>query len=264
MKLIGISSSTDNEKNRIFLNEAYSRAFTREGITPLIIPTLSVDNRELMGVESFYLENKSRFEAIANKLDALVVSGGVDINPVNYPDEEINAASYLCDSIRDYTEIALINSFIKAKKPIMGICRGFQLIGKCLALENFQQDLSNLPEVHSGTERSFSHRQETCHSVNLFRGLKDYINLPSINVNSWHHQGFTFTPTGKISTNPTKWAAATDEYEQTNKIEILACTTSVLEGFMKEDEKIVAVQWHPEEYGPTGKTIQFFIDKFLK
>ena len=58
--------------------------------------------------------------------DGLILCGGNDINP-SYYNEEINGSVNI-DDTRDKAEFVLLNKFLKTGKPILGICRGFQLM----------------------------------------------------------------------------------------------------------------------------------------
>lgn len=272
MKLIGITSSST--ENRSFLNKAYLNAFTRPDVLPIMLPQFPVTNREVLTQEQFNLQNKAYIDKMVGSLDGLVISGGTDINPTVFDDK--NWGSSGCDSERDMMEIALVTAFILADKPIMGICRGFQLLGQYMGVNNFFQNLSSTKELHSGTDRDFKDRQEPCHNVFVLGRFQEYLQqktnnqeVTSINVNSWHHQGFTLTADGqpynhKFKVRYPDWLRGKiDEFDQDNDIEILACTGVVVEAFERREAKIFGVQWHPEEYGSNGLTIQYWIDNYL-
>ncbi len=272
MKLVGITGFISESK--LNLNTAYTGAFTRAGVTPIVIPELILKNRELITPALYNDLFRPQIDKYADTLDALVLSGGGDINPDTFDEE--NYASYNCDSIRDFMEIALFRAFLKRKKPVMGICRGFQLAGKLLKFDNFQEDLGSTGELHSGSDRELKGRQEACHSVLLYGSFQEYLikaknnpKLIQMSVNSWHHQGFTFSFDGKppkleVGKKFKDWyQEKTDSYEKNHHIEILACTSMVLEAFRHKKLPIFGVQWHPEEYGPDGLTIQYFIDTYL-
>lgn len=266
MKLVGVTGHVDEKKN--ILNYAYSTAFTRKNVTPVIIPVFKVDNLESLTQKEFNILFQDHISYIVERLDGLVISGGADLNPL-YRNGEENVGSYSCDTLRDFTETALLDAFVKAKKPVMGICRGLQLIGNYLKLDYFQQDISSADELHSGSSRSFEDRQEPCHDVMVYGDLKKYIFGNSggvsgeiLNVNSFHHQGFTYKLNGKALEDK-QYEKETSLFESKFKVNILASTRAILEAFETKDKKIFAVQWHPEEYGASGKTIGYFVDKLL-
>ncbi len=266
MKVIGITGYED--ENQQHINDAYVKAFTREGFIPVIIPTFSFGNREC-NLESTKKEYENMAKGIAEKIDILVLTGGGDINPSMF--EEVNYASYNTDISRDKTEMALLDEFIRLKKPIMGICRGFQLIGQKFKLNFFQQDLGNVKEeVHSGKDLDISIRNEPVHEVMLFGEFLDYyIGLhattkteASLVVNSWHHQGFTFKNTCKRCKDPEEISDLTEVILAESKLKVLATTAAVIEAFEHSELPIFGVQWHPEEYGNNGLTIGYFLKNY--
>ena len=292
MKLVGITGFKSDHRN--VLNNAYINAFTRSNITPVVIPEFKIQNLEFLDKELMEKELGPNLNKIADSLDGLVISGGVDINPVIYEningDRVENSSSYSCDFLRDISEVLLLEKFLERNKPVMGICRGFQLIGQHIGVPNFQQSLSNTSEFHTGTEKDLKNRQEAAHAVHTFGNYRKFMQRKAGNneahdllVNSWHHQGFTITADGK---SPDRkdilelksslglkkedvfgWSGwfehTTNKIEQDAKINILAATDLVIEAFEQKEKNIFAVQWHPEEYGPTGKTIDYFVSNFL-
>lgn len=277
MKLIGITSALGSTQT--YQNTAYVTAFTRPGVTPLLIPQLVVKNRELLTRDSFMTMFVDQIAEYAARLDGLCISGGADLNPIAF--DEINYQSTNVDITRDYMELALIEAFINAEKPIMGICRGHQAVGMYLGLPFFQQDLASTNENHQLAGDKV-HRQEPCHQVYIHGGYREYLenatkqdNLRTINCNSHHHQGFTLTYDGKLpkhvkSRDFTAWYInRLSEYELekdkcNGKIEILATTPLVIEAFRHRTLPIFCTQAHPEEHGSEGLTIQYWLDTMVK
>ena len=136
MKTIAITSHIASKQHR--LNEVYSRAFTSDTTIPIIIPIPEFNFNELPS-NSHY----RKIEELSNKVvqisDALVLSGGNDINPITFGKENRNSRE--TDFRRDVFELGLIEKFIKAEKPVIGICRGFQLLGFYAGLMDFKTDL---------------------------------------------------------------------------------------------------------------------------
>ena len=83
------------------------------------------------------------------KCDGLVLSGGIDIHPKFYKEEKLNYdhAPLAFDEQRDLFEIALFNEALNLKIPILGICRGMQLVNVCLG-GTLKQDLGVLNTRH--------------------------------------------------------------------------------------------------------------------
>lgn len=265
MKLIGITGHSKEKQQH--LNDAYIKAFTREGFLPVIIPTFDFSNREVLS-PSDTNRYKEMAEAFTGKLDALILSGGADLNPLIFGDE--NYDSHSTNIARDYTESFLTNAFLAAKKPIMGICRGFQLLGNIFGMPNFYQDLAHTGEIHSGAALESEIRNEPIHVVTLKDNLlKHYRNgyldnsKDAITVNSFHHQGFTFKHDMK-QIKPEKADDFIKTILEKSKLKVLAFTPAVIEAFEHSELPVFATQWHPEEYGPEGITIGYFLKNFVR
>lgn len=273
-KLIGITASRSKSQN--FLNQSYIKAFTTKTTTPIIIPNIFEIKNEILSKEQkeTILEHVKMIES---KLDALIISGGSDINPLILNKKITDASSFTFE--RDYIEIELIKIFIAKNKPILGICKGFQLLGTMLELNYFQQDLSLTDEIHNGVSCDVSTRREPIHRVHLFGEFKKYCEEKGLEkntkllTNSFHHQGFTLMPNGGHVTN-----AEIEDYitgkqpftlEKSNtiinkypNINITMSTNKVIEGFTHKKLPIVAFQNHPEEY-EDSIAINYFLDNFI-
>jgi putative glutamine amidotransferase len=79
----------------------------------------------------FVLPLSQRVEEYAQALDGLVLQGGADISPLAYGEAPLNP-EWAGDPVRDRYEIALVKAFTAAGKPLLGICRGAQLINVAL------------------------------------------------------------------------------------------------------------------------------------
>lgn len=111
----------------------------------------------------------------------LVLCGGGDVVPVLYGQE--NTASSLLDPLRDEAELALIHAFAQAGKPILGICRGMQILNVAFG-GTLLQDLT--PEqrlFHGGAKPDRVHPVRALEDSILFQLYGDI--FP---VNSYHHQ----------------------------------------------------------------------------
>lgn len=270
MKVIGITSG--NGDTKLSLNKAYVDAFTQEGLTPVVLPTLESGNNE------FPSRSKSLRSHAMNmmlRLDALLISGGRDIHPMTYHDEFRGAVNP--DLNRDKMEIELLKAAIDTGTPVMGICRGFQLIGNYYNLDHWQQSISESQEVHSGGQVGVEKRNEPLHIVKTFGPFCKYLRSKGvltvdqsiIHINSWHHQGFSLLDSGKYIKTWTQAGEqermrAIQDIEATSPaIKILAVTDALVEAFQHRELPILGVQWHPEEYGNTSMTIKYFVDKFV-
>lgn len=157
--------------------------------------------------------------------DGILVTGGMDVSPLLYQElPHPQCGSF--DLEMDRTHIALILETIKADKPLLGICRGMQLINVALGGTLYQDIPSQCPD--SGGH-SFGHvRSDAVHTVTLDAEspLHRIYGSTELEVNSIHHQSVK-----KPGTGVKPCAMAPD---------------GVIEGLWVPGKKITAVQWHPE------------------
>lgn len=153
----------------------------------------------------------------AARFDGLLLTGGYDIDPALYGETPLNDR-VIIQKARDEKEIALFEAFKEAKKPIFGICRGFQIINVMFSGDLWQ----DLPE-QLGCEH-----WNIVHSVRTQRGngIFDLFGA-SFNVNSTHHQAVRRLGEGLE-------AICTDE------------TGTLVEALRHPVLPIAGVQWHPE------------------
>ena len=155
--------------------------------------------------------------------DGLLLAGGGDIAPERYG--QGMAGSLPPDPLRDEAELALFRAFYGAGKPILGICRGHQLINVALG-GTLIQDLPPEQKVfHGGAEGDLIHPIRT-EPGTLLAGLYG----PRFLVNSFHHQAVDRPGEGL---RPIAWA-------ESGLVEALDCPGRPLLG----------VQFHPERMAP--------------
>ena len=163
----------------------------------------------------------------ADVLDGLILQGGVDICPTSYGEEPIEVMKdHRTDPIRDRYELKLLKAFVQKKKPVLGICRGFQLMNVFKGGTLFQ----DLPTQHSF---EVSHRSDVYDSLThmvkvLNGGIMDKMYERKFgDIVSIHHQGVKKLGKGL------QIEAVSDD----GLVEAFSST---------EDEFYVGVQWHPE------------------
>jgi gamma-glutamyl-gamma-aminobutyrate hydrolase PuuD len=125
----------------------------------------------------------------ADRLDGLVLQGGADIHPSCYGREPI-APLQSTDLVRDLFELDLLRAFMAAGKPVLGICRGMQLINVALG-GTLHQDLvssgaASDPHDRPGVEEDHRHGLEF-EPDGWLSGI--YGGCVRAEVNSIHHQG---------------------------------------------------------------------------
>ena len=155
----------------------------------------------------------------AIKCDGLLLPGGGDIDPVYYG-EEMNGSDEP-DRELDKAQREILDAFVKAKKPILGICRGMQLINIYFG-GSLYQDLGTR-DIHTRKNGNDSiHSVKSVEEGNLFEKLYG----KTFNINSAHHQG-----TKKLGKGLK---------------EVLRSDDGVCEAVIHEELPIIATQFHPE------------------
>ena len=212
--LVGISGSYMSSGGTS-LNTNYSQAISRAGGVPVVIPTVS---------------SREEADAVLAKLDGIVFSGGEDIDPSFYGETVYNETVFV-DSVRDVSDVFLARAALDAKKPILAICRGEQLMNVVLGGSLYQDIPSQLPDNvgHSGTT----------HKIGIEEGsiLARLYGTDSLEVNSTHHQAVKDVAPG---------------------IRVTAYSPDgIVEAY--ETDKVTAVQFHPEKLVRTDdKWLAFF------
>ncbi len=156
---------------------------------------------------------------ISLEYDGLVLCGGNDIYP-SYYGEEIDGSVNI-DEARDAAEIKLARAFIEAKKPILGICRGSQLLNVVFG-GSLYQDLQGADRHKSYDRENYRVHEITAREGSILYNLYDEKFL----VNSAHHQAVKKLGAGLIVT---------------------ASADGVVEAFEHESLPVFGVQFHPEK-----------------
>ena len=187
----------------------------------------------------FVLPLSKRARDYAQALDGLVLQGGADISPLAY-DEQPLKPEWAGDPMRDRYEIELVRAFTTAGKPVLGICRGAQLINVALG-GSLHQDIP--------AHRSDDYDQHA-HEVRLEPGsglARLYGEIGPRRVVSIHHQAIKRLAPGL------KVEARADD----GVIEAVRGTGA---------SYICAVQWHPEFHGGRSGFLDGgpLLDEFLQ
>lgn len=162
---------------------------------------------------------------IAHKYDGLILGGGGDLHP-KWFGEEINGSKRI-NNLRDTCEIALAKEFINLGKPIMGICRGHQVMNVLLGGTLHQDNGEEINKIHASTGTTYKTHSTYCTYNENSRGnyLIDLYGQ-QFKVNSYHHQSIDILADGLI---PLQYS-----------------DDGVVEGVIHESYPYIGVQWHPE------------------
>ncbi|MDR5700430.1 gamma-glutamyl-gamma-aminobutyrate hydrolase family protein [Agromyces aerolatus] len=160
------------------------------------------------------------------RMDAVVVVGGDDVDPRRYGEAPGPFTTYV-DPERDEFESALIEAAIDRGVPLLGVCRGAQLLNVVLGGALIQHLPTGEGESHGSYAYPRAHRS---HPVSTLPGsLAAKLYGATARVNSFHHQAVGRLGDGLVAT-----ATAPD---------------GIVEAIELTDADVVGVQWHPETFG---------------
>jgi len=224
-----------------YLEQSVAHWLLRGGALPMMIP--AVDAFSVTTREDFNLRH------YADSLDGLLLQGGNDVSPHTYGEQPLQPA-WAGDAVRDRYEVALVNAFMDAGKPIFGICRGLQLLNVALGGTLLQDIATQRPEARKHVDKS--HYERNHHTVELVAGTHLAGLYPGIKrgtINSIHHQ-------------------AIKDIAPTFIVEAICPDDGIVEAVRHRGPGyMVAVQWHPEFHAP-GDSAVFndapMLEDFLK
>jgi len=180
---IGITCDLDDARTTNTLPRAYVRAVLRAGGLPLALPIPEMEHTP----GGLAPENR-RWESWLSGLDGLLLSGGGDLAPSLFGEEPLPGLGSV-DPHRDALEMALVRAARKRRMPVLGICRGCQVLNVALGGTVYQDLPSQRPEG------LLQHRQLSpgifpSHSMAVREGsrLAKALGVTAIRVNSHHHQ----------------------------------------------------------------------------
>ncbi len=208
---IGISS---NRKDGLScIADTYVQSVVKAGGAPVLIPVIT---------------DMEALTAIVSGLDGLLMSGGGDINPLYVGEEPVPQLQDV-DTFRDEFDLILLRLATNRQLPVMGICRGHQLINVAFGGSVYQ-------DIHSQHEATlFKHsqtmpREQASHSIRITDTSSRLFDIlkkePDIFVNSFHHQAVK-----DIAPEFKETAVAPD---------------GINEAMEHPEKEIFSVQWHPE------------------
>lgn len=192
--------------------------------------------------------------------DAVVLAGGVDIHPRTYQKSiPTNKNMRTFDYRRDIREIKIINTCLERKIPMLGICRGHQLL--CinrLKLNIIPDIIAESHIIHNPVRQDPKMEYDihnTVHTVEIaVKG--DYPANDIIHVNSFHHQGIAYNENECLKHELT--TIGTAEVNQNTKI---------IELIVNKKENWMSCQWHPEwdlaYQSSSHKLLNYFKENFL-
>jgi putative glutamine amidotransferase len=217
--VIGITSSQLVESashgtfTRHSITKDYSDAVLATGGVPIILP--------------FYVDTAEDVFAL---VDGIILSGGSDLDPALFGETDLHPETYDIIPERDESELGLARLAIERDKPLLGICRGIQVMNVALGGSLYQ-------DVPSQFSDAVAHRQqkreitpdEPGHTVAAAAGsaLERIYGSNLVLVNSFHHQAVKDVAPGMVATG----------WSEDGLIEAIEYPGSSF---------AIGVQWHPE------------------
>jgi putative glutamine amidotransferase len=213
--IIGITTHSRNEAGELCLPGAYVDAVQLAGGSPILLPP-------------------NQPNQILNILDGLIFTGGGDINPVLYGGEA-HPTIYGVDPDRDEFELALAKRALTTQIPILGICRGMQILNVATGGDL----VPHVPDLYGdaisstcpqGVAHRLDHpRRPTQHDVQVFSDsrLAQILGTEALTIVTWHHQA--------VRTFSTDWQLAAQAFD------------GLVEALEHQHHPwAIALQWHPE------------------
>lgn len=228
--LIGLTPSHDTDTNDLRMRPTYMAAITACGGIPIILPLKAA---------------KEELKQLVDTFDGFIFTGGPDVHPF-YFGEETHPSCGDASPERDLMELSLLPLILEAKKPILGVCRGIQIINIGLGGTIFQDIKSQLKlEPPIAHQQPFAFKLPS-HTVKLSEGsrLSEVSCSKTLQVNSMHHQAVKAVAPGLVVC-----ARSGDHL-----IEALE---------MPDYPYLIAVQWHPEYLWEEQKPARQLFDSFI-
>lgn len=194
------------------VNQSFVRVLEEEGAVPIVLPLV----REEQTLRVMY-----------GKIDGLLLAGGVDIDP-SYFGEAPHPKLGKVDAQRDWMELLVTPWALSEGMPILGICRGIQVLSVA-AGGNIWQDIAAQKSGAMEHLYATTSANKIAHKVSIVPGsrLSDMFPSGELSVNSFHHQAVKDVGGGLTVT-----AVAPD---------------GIIEAVEKQGKSwVIGVQWHPE------------------
>ncbi len=211
---------------RRYMKSKYVRSLERAGAT----------------VRWIELEDTEKAIKEALECDGLLLPGGADIEPALYGREREEKCGKP-NTIRDKNEVLIFRAFKETKKPVLCICRGFQLLN-ILCGGTLYQDIA---DIRKCSHSDFLRRAKAVHKVSVSEGsvLYNIFGKNEVGVNSLHHQAIEAVGENLIAS-----AVSEDGFVEATEL--------------MEHPFCLGVQWHPEHMSKKDPLQQRLFDEFVR
>gem|GEM_PF-40942 len=223
-----------------YLEESIAHWVMSRDVLVFMIPTV--------GHQGMLHPSNIRLRDYAKHLDGLLLQGGADVSPQSYA-ETATRPEWPGDRVRDMYELELLHEFIESGKPVLGVCRGCQLINVAFGGTLYQDIATDVPTAGAHVNEDYDQHRHAIHFpdgstlANMFPGRRDAI------VNSIHHQ-------------------AVKTLGRDLNIEAVSASDGIIEAVRyRRAPFVMGVQWHPEFHragGPELLDCTPLLDTFLR
>ena len=227
-------------KNLQYLEESVAQWVMSRDVLVFMVPTVNTNG--------LLHPSNIRLRDYARHLDGLVLQGGADVSPHSYA-ETPTRPEWSGDRARDMYELELLHEFVEAGKPVLGICRGCQLINVAFGGTLYQDIASDVPEAHAHVSDDYDrHRHEIVFPEGS--SLPAMVKGPQrALVNSIHHQ-------------------AVKTLGRDMQVEALSYPDNMVEAIRyRKAPFVMGLQWHPEFHRAGGVELldcTGILDNFLR
>jgi putative glutamine amidotransferase len=215
------------------MNQRYSRAVAAAGGLPVMVPLL---------------EDEDVLRGLYDRMDAVLIPGGVDLDPGTYGEAPLPTCGRL-DPDRDRVELQFARWAIAEGKPLFGLCRGLQILNVALGGTLYQDIAAQRSDAlkHDYFPTAGFSRDHLAHPVTVVSGsrLHALVGTAPLKVNSMHHQAVKDLGPGLVST-----AVAPD-----GVIEAIEASAN---------QFMLGVQWHPESLTDRDPRMQRLMAGFVE
>ncbi|MDN7244953.1 gamma-glutamyl-gamma-aminobutyrate hydrolase family protein [Planococcus shenhongbingii] len=229
--IIGVTSSKELGKEKYQIQLADTEAILHAGGLPIMLP---------------HLTEEADIDQIAEHIDGLFAAGGYDVDPTLFGEEPHPNLGTIIPS-RDAFELALIQKVLELGKPILGVCRGAQILNVAVGGDMYQ----DIPAQKEGDV--LQHQQKApvehgSHFVHVEEGslLHRLTGTEKLRVNSRHHQANRHVPDSFLISG--------------------TASDGVIEAIeSKAHHFVLGLQWHPENMAiasdePSQKIFKGFVE----
>ncbi|VWD32546.1 peptidase C26 [Burkholderia contaminans] len=223
-----------------YLEESIAHWVMSRDVLVFMIPTV--------GHQGMIHPSNIRLRDYAKHLDGLLLQGGADVSPQTYAASDARP-EWPGDRVRDMYELELLHEFVESGKPVLGVCRGCQLINVAFGGSLYQDIATDVPTANAHVSEHYDqHRHairfpDSSTLASMFPGRSEAI------VNSIHHQ-------------------AIRDLGRDLNIEAVSAGDGIIEAIRhRRSPFVVGVQWHPEFHRAGGSELLDctpLLDAFLR